>query len=132
MSALQHLPPRQRAVLVLRDVLRWKASEVAELLGSTVVSVNSALQRARTTMKVAELPDEPGEPRIRVLLEQYVEAFERYDIDGIVSLLHDDATPSMPAYALGLPSTPVTTPSTCSRCSACPSRSQHPEAAGSQ
>jgi RNA polymerase sigma-70 factor (ECF subfamily) len=101
-SALQLLPPRQRAVLVLRDVLRWKASEVAELLGTTVVSVNSALQRARSTMADAEIPEESDDAGDQALVDRYVDAFERYDIDGIVALLRDDATLSMPPYALWL------------------------------
>ncbi|MDP9396699.1 MAG: RNA polymerase subunit sigma-70, partial [Actinomycetota bacterium] len=104
--ALQHLPPRQRATLLLRDVLAWPAAEVAELLDTTVASVNSALQRARAT--VAELDtgsgvsaDALGEQE-RVLLRRYVAAFEAYDIDGLVSLLHEDASISMPPLALWL------------------------------
>ncbi len=104
MAALQHLPPRQRAVLILRDVLRWKASEVAELLGTSVQSVNSALQRGRATIASTK-----GEPRTtsldderRDLLARYVDAFQRYDMDALTSLLHDDATWSMPPYDLWL------------------------------
>jgi RNA polymerase sigma-70 factor (ECF subfamily) len=101
-AALQHLPPRQRAVLLLREVLRWKADEVAQLLDSTVASVNSALQRARATL--ADVGGRP-EPRPldddgRELLERYVDAFERYDIDAFVRLLHDDATQHMPPYEM--------------------------------
>ncbi|WP_448624660.1 sigma-70 family RNA polymerase sigma factor [Geodermatophilus sp. URMC 64] len=101
-SALQYLPPRQRAVLLLREVLRWKADEVAQLLDTTVASVNSALQRARATL--AEVGGR-GEPRpldadARDLLERYVDAFERYDIDAFVRLLHDDATQHMPPYEM--------------------------------
>src|SRR3954454_19175536 len=101
-AALQHLPARQRAVLILREVLRWKADEVAQLLDTTVASVNSALQRARATL--AERGGEP-EPRDldaddRDLLARYVDAFERYDIDAIVRLLHEDATQHMPPYEM--------------------------------
>jgi RNA polymerase sigma-70 factor, ECF subfamily len=105
-AALQHLPPRQRAVLILRDVLRWKATEVAELLDTTVVSVNSALQRARTTLSETDLttsdPLQPDDEEQRKLLARYVDAFERYDLDSLTSILHDDATLSMPPYALWL------------------------------
>jgi RNA polymerase sigma-70 factor (ECF subfamily) len=104
-AALQHLPPKQRAVLILREVLRWQASEVAELLDTTVVSVNSALQRARVTLDGADI-DASGpvavEEEQRELLARYVEAFERYDITALVSLLHEDATFSMPPYPLWL------------------------------
>ena len=104
-AALQQLPPRQRAVLILRDVLRWHASEVAELLGTSVASVNSALQRARAGL--AEDGQETGRPSQvdaaqRDLLARYVDAFERYDIDALVSLLHEEATFSMPPYPLWL------------------------------
>ena len=100
-AALQYLPPRQRAVLILREVLRWQAAEVAELLDTSVASVNSALQRARATMSArgAEdpIPEEPtGEQR--ALLTRYVDAFERYDITSLVSLLHEDAVMTMPPY----------------------------------
>jgi len=105
-AALQHLPPRQRAVLILREVLRWKADEVAELLGSSVASVNSALQRARATLAAGNLAaDEPAEPMDearQALLARYVDAFERYDMDSLTSLLHEDATWNMPPYALWL------------------------------
>ncbi|HET7326569.1 MAG TPA: sigma-70 family RNA polymerase sigma factor [Nocardioidaceae bacterium] len=105
MAALQHLPPRQRAVLILREVLRWKATEVAELLDTTVASVNSALQRARATIHASDVT--AGSSRAmddtdRELLGRYVAAFERYDIESLVSLLHDDATLSMPPYGLWL------------------------------
>jgi RNA polymerase sigma-70 factor, ECF subfamily len=104
-AALQHLPPRQRAVLILREVLRWRAEEVAELLGTTVASVNSALQRARATLATRSSEDAPatelgdGE---RALLGRYVEAFERYDMDALTALLHEDATWNMPPYELWL------------------------------
>ncbi|NJP93440.1 sigma-70 family RNA polymerase sigma factor [Nonomuraea sp. FMUSA5-5] len=94
-AALQHLPPRQRAVLILRDVLRWSAAETADLLATTVTSVNSALQRARTRLPaVAPLDEEVDEG----LLARYVTAFESYDVDTLVSLLHEDATSSMPPF----------------------------------
>jgi RNA polymerase sigma-70 factor (ECF subfamily) len=107
-AALQHLPPRQRAVLILREVLRWRASEVAELLETSVASVNSALQRARATLAAAQRRDD-GEVAVdsmdeehRALLARYVDAFERYDMDSLTSLLHEDATWNMPPYALWL------------------------------
>jgi RNA polymerase sigma-70 factor (ECF subfamily) len=101
-AALQHLPPRQRAVLILSEVLRWQATEVAELLESTVASVNSALQRARATLATADLgaPD-PAEVD-RDLLDRYVAAFEAYDFDALTSLIREDATQSMPPYDLWL------------------------------
>ena len=105
-AALQHLPPRQRAVLILFEVLGWKAVEVAELLDTTVASVNSALQRARATLEakgptIAE-PAGPLEESDEELLVRYVEAFERYDVDALTSLIHKDATQSMPPYSLWL------------------------------
>ena len=104
-AALQHLPPRQRAVLILREVLRWQASEVAELLGTSVVSVNSALQRARATMAEADVSTtatSPADPDQQLLLARYVQAFESYDITSLVSLLRDDVKFSMPPYPLWL------------------------------
>ena len=105
-AALQHLPPRQRAVLILRQVLQWQASEVAELLGTTVASVNSALQRARATLGSQEEstahPLDPIDEDQQALLDRYVDAFERYDMDSLTSLLHEDATWSMPPYELWL------------------------------
>src|SRR3712207_1059698 len=103
-AALQHLPPRQRAVLLLRDVLRWKAEEVAQLLDSTVASVNSALQRARATLGATGGAPElrPLEPEDKELLDKYVDAFERYDIDAFVRLLHGDATQHMPPFEMWL------------------------------
>jgi RNA polymerase sigma-70 factor, ECF subfamily len=101
-AALQHLPPRQRSVLILRDVLAWRAAEVAELLDSTVASVNSALQRARATLDergvTAADPVSPMDDSQRALLARYVDAFERYDLDSLVSLLHEEATQSMPPF----------------------------------
>jgi RNA polymerase sigma-70 factor, ECF subfamily len=103
-AALQHLPPRQRAVLVLREVLRWQATEVAELLDTSVASVNSALQRARATIEQLDLdaggPADVADAEQRELLAGYVAAFERYDIDSLVKLLRDDAQFSMPPFPL--------------------------------
>ncbi len=105
-AALQHLPPRQRAVLILREVLRWQATEVAELLDTSVASVNSALQRARATLANTDLSPTDASPPLdeeqRELLARYVDAFQRYDIDSLTSLLHEDATQSMPPYELWL------------------------------
>lgn len=127
-AALQYLPPKQRAVLLLREVLRWQASEVAELLDTTVASVNSALQRARATMAARAHWDSSGVDdgsagpdgsapggagagpaasggqqlgaEEKLLLERYLDAFERYDMDALVAILHEDATLSMPPYPL--------------------------------
>jgi len=102
-AALQHLPPRQRAVLILCEVLRWKATEVAELLETSVASVNSALQRARATLEQVELsPESSFDEPDRELLERYVSAFEAYDLDALTSLIHEDATQSMPPFDLWL------------------------------
>jgi RNA polymerase sigma-70 factor (ECF subfamily) len=105
-AALQHLPPRQRAVLILCEVLRWKASEVAELLETSVASVNSALQRARATLEASGVSSTDPAPAMdesqRELLSRYVEAFERYDMDALTSLIQEDATQSMPPYDLWL------------------------------
>ena len=104
-TALQHLPPRQRAVLILREVLRWKAFEVAELLETSVAAVNSALQRARATLgsvDVEAATSEPADDAQRALLARYVDAFERYDMDSLTALLQEDATWSMPPYDLWL------------------------------
>lgn len=105
-AALQHLPPQQRAVLILREVLCWKAQEVAELLDTTVASVNSALQRARASLEARKIetsdPAEPMDEEQKALLARYVDAFERYDMDSLTSLLHEDATWSMPPYDLWL------------------------------
>jgi RNA polymerase sigma-70 factor (ECF subfamily) len=104
-SALQHLPPRQRAALVLCEVLNWKATEVAELLDTSVAAVNSALQRARATLDAAEVADAGRgvlSEHDRELLARYVDAFQRYDMEALTSLIHEDATQSMPPYALWL------------------------------
>jgi RNA polymerase sigma-70 factor, ECF subfamily len=105
-AALQHLPAQQRAVLILREVLRWKATEVAELLETSVAAVNSSLQRARATIDASEitLSDGPApmDAAQRELLARYVDAFERYDIESLTALLHEDATQSMPPFDLWL------------------------------
>jgi RNA polymerase sigma-70 factor (ECF subfamily) len=105
-AALQHLPPRQRAVLILCEVLRWKASEVAELLETSVASVNSALQRARATLEASNATADGTAASLdeadRELLARYVEAFERYDMEALTSLIHEDAKQSMPPYDLWL------------------------------
>ena len=105
-AALQHLPPRQRAVLILCEVLRWKASEVAELLDTSVASVNSALQRARATLEDSDLSAADTSPSVdqadAELLARYVQAFEEYDMDALTSLIQEDATQSMPPFDLWL------------------------------
>jgi RNA polymerase sigma-70 factor, ECF subfamily len=103
-AALQYLPPRQRAVLLLTQVLNWSAAETAKCLEMTVPSVNSALQRARATMDArnpAVVPRALSAEQTQ-LLAQYVEAFERYDVDALIKLLHDEATLSMPPYEMWL------------------------------
>jgi RNA polymerase sigma-70 factor (ECF subfamily) len=102
-AALQHLPPKQRASLILCEVLKWQASEAAELLETSVASINSALQRARATLATADTvaPAELDE-ETRALLDRYVAAFEDYDIDRLTDLLHEDAIQSMPPYSLWL------------------------------
>ncbi|MEU8759908.1 sigma-70 family RNA polymerase sigma factor [Streptomyces sp. NPDC048659] len=105
-AALQHLPPKQRAVLILREVLAWKAVEVSELLGTTVASVNSALQRARATLAeqapAASDAANPLDEEQKALLDRYVAAFEGYDMQALTAILHEDATMSMPPYDLWL------------------------------
>jgi RNA polymerase sigma-70 factor (ECF subfamily) len=105
-AALQHLPARQRAVLILCEVLRWKASEVAELLDTSVASVNSALQRARATLESSGVSATDVAPKIDgdqgELLARYVEAFERYDIEALTALIQEDARQSMPPFDLWL------------------------------
>ena len=108
-SALQFLPARQRAVLILREVLRWEATEVAELLDTTVASVNSALQRARATLAERALDEDDARRSAnditaeqQALLANYVDAFERYDVSRLVTLLHEDAVMSMPPFPLWL------------------------------
>ncbi|TML90795.1 MAG: sigma-70 family RNA polymerase sigma factor [Actinobacteria bacterium] len=105
-AALQHLPPRQRAVLILCEVLRWQASEVAELLDTGVASVNSALQRARATLAEGNLSASTTSTELdeenRALLDRYVQAFEKYDLEALTSLIQEDATQSMPPFDLWL------------------------------
>ena len=105
-AALQHLPPRQRAVLILCEVLRWQATEVAELLETSVASVNSALQRARATMESAGVTAVDASPSLdaanEALLHRYVEAFERYDIEALTALIQEDALQSMPPFDMWL------------------------------
>ncbi|MDQ3308362.1 MAG: sigma-70 family RNA polymerase sigma factor [Actinomycetota bacterium] len=105
-AALQYLPARQRVVLILRDVLRWKADEVAALLDTSVASVTSALQRARATIESRAPSDgqvyDPVDSEQQELLARYVEAFESYDIDRFVTLLREDATQNMPPYEMWL------------------------------
>jgi RNA polymerase sigma-70 factor (ECF subfamily) len=105
-AALQHLPPRQRAVLILCEVLRWKASEVAELLETSVASVNSALQRARATLEAQDVSASAGSSSMdeadEELLARYVEAFEAYDMDALTALIKEDAKQSMPPFDMWL------------------------------
>ena len=103
-AALQHLPPRQRAVLVLCEVLRWQATEVAELLETSVASVNSALQRARATLAQSDAEPTPADlgAEDQELLARYVKAFEAYDMEALTSLIEEDAKQSMPPFDLWL------------------------------
>ena len=103
-AALQHLPPKQRAALLLTEVLGWSAAETAETLNTSVASINSALQRARATLanrNLGEPPDALSDTQL-ALVDRYVDAFERYDIDRLTALLAEDATMSMPPYRLWL------------------------------
>ncbi len=103
-AALQHLPPRQRAALLLTEVLGWSAGEVAESLDMSVAAVNSALQRARATLATRDLGEARGDltRAQRELVDRYVEAFERYDVEALTELLHADAVLNMPPYTLWL------------------------------
>jgi RNA polymerase sigma-70 factor, ECF subfamily len=105
-AALQRLPARQRAVLILCEALRWKASEVAELLETSVASVNSALQRARATLEETQTPSGQAPATLdagqKDLLTRYMAAFEAYDFDALTSLIREDAIQSMPPYDLWL------------------------------
>jgi RNA polymerase sigma-70 factor (ECF subfamily) len=104
LTALQHLPPRQRAVLILHQVLRFDAAEVAGQLGTTVAAVNSALQRARATLAALPADDRPAEAEAgqSELLARYLDAFQRYDMAAFIELLHADAVQSMPPFAMWL------------------------------
>ena len=104
-AALQQLPPRQRAALILCEVLHWQATEAAELLETSVAAINSSLQRARATLSSADLgaaESTPLDEANRALLERYVAAFERYDLEALTSLIQEDATQSMPPFDLWL------------------------------
>jgi RNA polymerase sigma-70 factor, ECF subfamily len=105
-AALQHLPPRQRAALILCEVLRWQASEVAELLDTSVASVSSSLPRARSTLASRNVSAATTSPQLdeadRALLARYVEAFERYDMDALTTLIREDASQSMPPFDMWL------------------------------
>ena len=101
-AALQTLPPRQRAALILCEVLHWKAAEAAELLETSTASINSALQRARAALGELDMDDVPASAPDRELLDRYVDAFQRYDMEALTALIHDDATQSMPTYELWL------------------------------
>jgi RNA polymerase sigma-70 factor (ECF subfamily) len=105
-AALQHLPPRQRAVLLLCEVLRWQAAEVAELLETSVASVNSALQRARATLGQSRLSAAETAPALEgenaELLARYVQAFEQYDMTALTALIQEDASQSMPPFDMWL------------------------------
>jgi len=103
-AALQHLAPRQRAVLILRDVLHWHASEVALLLETSTDAVNSALRRARAALEPVDRDSVPSQPSAddRALLDAYIDAFERHDVDALVQLLREDAIVEMPPFDLWL------------------------------
>ena len=105
-AALQHLPARQRAALILCEVLHWKASEVAELLETSVASVNSALQRARATIDERNIAEtdavSPMDDEQREMLARYVDAFQRYDVDSLTAVIREDASQSMPPYDMWL------------------------------
>jgi RNA polymerase sigma-70 factor (ECF subfamily) len=103
-AALQHLAPRQRAVLILRDVLRWSAAEVAVLLETSPDAVNSALRRARAALPPIDRDSAPSKPSVddRELLAAYIDAFERHDVEALVALLHDDAVVEMPPFEFWL------------------------------
>jgi RNA polymerase sigma-70 factor (ECF subfamily) len=102
-AALQHLPPRQRATLILCEVLKWSAQETAELLGTSVASINSALQRARAKMESTDIQETTALSEIdRGLLEKYVKAFEAYDFDALTTLIREDAIQSMPPFDMWL------------------------------
>jgi RNA polymerase sigma-70 factor (ECF subfamily) len=102
-AALQHLSPRQRAVLVLRDVLQWRAAEVADAIGTSTAAVNSLLQRARAQLDAVDPSEnddlaDPESPETRDLLDRYIAAFEAYDIDALVKMFTDEAIWEMPPF----------------------------------
>src|SRR5262249_2068143 len=103
-AALQHLPPKQRAVLLLTDVLGWSAVEVADSLDTSVAAVNSALQRARATLAAPDLGVDRAElsETQSALVDRYAAPFERSDVNALTALLHEDAIMSMPPYTLWL------------------------------
>ena len=103
-AVLQHLPPRQRAALLLTEILGWPATEVAESLDTSVAAINSALQRARATLAARDLGNTASKLSATqsVVVDRYVEAFERYDVDALAAMLHHDATLSMPPNMLWL------------------------------
>ncbi|HLM75945.1 MAG TPA: sigma factor-like helix-turn-helix DNA-binding protein, partial [Polyangiaceae bacterium] len=103
-AALQHLPAKQRAALLLTEVLGWAVSDVAESLDTSVAAVNSALQRARATLSTRDLtePCAPLSDAQTSLVNRYMDAFQRYDVDALTKLLHEDATLSMPPFELWL------------------------------
>src|SRR5262249_48641593 len=103
-AAMQHLPPRQRAALLLTEVLGWSVAEVAESLDTSVAAINSALQRARATLAEKSVGDDLSAPTAAQaeLVDRYVRAFERYDVDALTSLLREDAILSMPPFTLWL------------------------------
>ena len=104
-AALQHLPPRQRAALILCEVMRWKASEAAELLETSVAAVNSALQRGRATLEARDVSvggESSLDSESRELLVRYVQAFEAYDVHALTALIREDAVQSMPPFDLWL------------------------------
>src|SRR5262245_47020824 len=103
-AAMQRLPPKQRAALVLCEVMDWKAAEVAELLELSVASVNSALQRARATIKTGDVTANSAivDEKKREMLKRYVEAFERYDVSLLTNVIREDAKQSMPPFDMWL------------------------------
>ena len=105
-TALQHLPPRQRAALVLRDVLWFRAPETAAILGCTLDAANHLLKRARATIDERDIGSTdaiaPMDPEQRELLARYVDAFQRYDVDALTSVIREDATQSMPPFDMWL------------------------------
>jgi RNA polymerase sigma-70 factor, ECF subfamily len=106
-AALQHLAPRQRAVLILRDVLHWRAAEVATLLETSPDAINSALRRARAALGTIDRDSAPSQPSAadRQLLAAYIDAFDRHDVDALVGLLRDDAILEMPPFELWMQGT---------------------------